>query len=300
MKSSHIEIDWSHLGKEISNATAEPFILVEQHALGGGCINSAYQVTDGERRYFIKFNDASKIEMFAAETEALRALQDTATVRVPEPICWGVTGDAAYIVIEYLEFGRSNDISAAALGERLALLHQHTGKRYGWHRDNTIGSTPQINTADSDWLTFWRERRLNFQLRLAEQHGFDGRLLRKGEQLANSLALILADHQPAPSLLHGDLWSGNHATLRDGTPVIFDPASYYGDRETDLAMTELFGGFSPRFYAAYKDRFPLEDGYQLRKTLYNLYHILNHANLFGGGYAAQAEHMIDTLLSEVA
>ena len=202
-------------------------------------------------------------------------------------------------MLEYLELGRDGASSAERLGAQLAQLHRHTGRQHGWHRDNTIGSTPQINNPDPDWLQFWRERRLGYQLGLAAHRGYGGALQRKGERLSADLGQVLADHVPAPSLLHGDLWSGNYAALSDGRPVIFDPASYYGDRETDLAMTELFGGFSPRFYSAYRDHYPLNEGYRLRKTLYNLYHVLNHANLFGGGYASQAEHMMDDLLSEI-
>jgi len=292
-------IDWSEIAEAISSATAEPFAVAAQQAVGGGCINRAYRVEGGGRRYFIKLNDADSLEMFAAEAEALLALQATATVRVPAPLCWGTTGTTAYLALEYLELKASSEASAALLGTRLAQLHRHTGKHYGWHRDNTIGSTPQINGMHDDWVHFWREQRLNYQLHLAAQRGFGGSLQRKGERLASCLAQVLDGHNPPPSLLHGDLWSGNYAALPDGQPVIFDPASYYGDREADFAMTELFGGYPPRFYAAYREHFPVNHGYRLRKTLYNLYHILNHANLFGGGYASQAEHMIDTLLSEV-
>lgn len=292
-------LDWSKIAEAIASATAESFTIEEHQPVGGGCINRTYRVVGGDRRYFVKLNDAAKVEMFVAEAEALMALQATATVRVPAPICWGSADNVTYLVQEYLELGPSSESSAALLGKQLAKLHHHTGSHYGWHRDNTIGTTPQINLINDNWLHFWREQRLNYQLRLAAQHGFGGSLQRKGERLSDSLALVLADHNPPPTLVHGDLWSGNHATLHDDQPVIFDPASYYGDRETDLAMTELFGGYSPRFYAAYREHFPLDQGYRLRKTLYNLYHILNHVNLFGGGYAAQAEHMMDSLLSEV-
>ena len=291
--------DWPEIAAAISSATAEAFAVEESHAVGGGCINRAYSISDGKRHYFVKLNEAGAVEMFAAEAEALLALQATATVRVPAPICWGATHEAAYLVQEYLEFGPSTTSGAETLGVRLAHLHRHCGERHGWHRDNTIGSTPQRNTTNGDWLQFWRENRLAYQLRLAARHGFGGSLQRKGERLLDALPQLLAGHRPPPSLLHGDLWSGNYAVLRDGQPVIFDPASYYGDRETDLAMTELFGGYPPRFYAAYREHYPVDDGYRLRKTLYNLYHILNHANLFGGGYAGQAEHMMDALLSEV-
>ena len=290
---------WPEVGAAIAAATAERFTIDSYQAIGGGCINRAYLLQGSARRYFVKLNDAAAVEMFAAEAEALQSLQATATVRVPVPICWGKAGESTYLVLEYLELGRETEASAALLGAHLAQLHRHTGAGYGWHRDNTIGPTPQINTPGNDWLIFWREHRLGYQLRLAARHGYGGLLQRKGESLLNVLQQVLDGHKPPPSLLHGDLWSGNHAALRDGQPVIFDPASYYGDRETDLAMTELFGGFSPIFYAAYHEHYPLDEGYRLRKTLYNLYHVLNHLNLFGGGYLSQAEHMMDTLLSEV-
>ena len=292
-------LNWSEIAKAISSATSESFTVTEYQAVSGGCINRAYQIADGTQRFFIKLNDANAVEMFTAEAEALLALRATTTVRVPTPVCWGVAGQSAYLVQEYLEFGPARESSAALLGMQLSQLHRHTAEYYGWPRANTIGSTPQINTASNVWLHFWREQRLNYQLHIAARQGFGGSLQRKGERLLNVLELILGDHNPPPSLLHGDLWSGNHATLQDGQPVIFDPACYYGDRETDLAMMELFGGYPRQFYAAYGEHYPLDEGYRLRKTLYNLYHILNHLNLFGGGYAAQAEHMMDTLVGEV-
>ena len=292
-------IDWSKIAEVISSTTSETFSVEEHHTVGGGCINRAYCLKGGNRRYFIKLNNADALDMFSAEAEALTALLDTNTVRVPTPICWGIAGEASYVVQEYLELGPSTSSSAASLGKGLAQLHRHCSERYGWHRTNTIGSTPQVNTPSDDWLHFWREHRLNYQLRLAARHGFGGGLQRKGERLLDSLTKILSGYNPPASLLHGDLWSGNYATLHDGQPVIFDPASYYGDREIDLAMTELFGGYPSSFYAAYNEHYPLDNAYDLRKILYNLYHILNHANLFGGGYATQAEHMMDVLLSEI-
>ncbi|MGZ8947750.1 MAG: fructosamine kinase family protein, partial [Methylococcaceae bacterium] len=170
---------------------------------------------------------------------------------------------------------------------------------FGWHRDNTIGSTLQINNQSNDWLTFWREQRLGFQLKLAGNNGYGGSLQANGECLCSDMAILFNDYMPQPSLLHGDLWAGNAAVDKLGSPVIFDPACYYGDREADLAMTELFGGFSRDFYAAYQAVWPLDDGYDVRKTLYNLYHILNHLHLFGGGYLRQAESMMAMLLSEI-
>jgi len=186
------------------------------------------------------------------------------------------------------------------LGRQLAALHRVTHTRFGWHRDNTIGSTPQINTQKNDWVTFYREQRLRYQLELAAENGYGGSLQRRGEQLLERLPAFFISYRPRPSLLHGDLWGGNHAALTDGTPVIFDPAVYYGDREADLAMTELFGGFGSGFYSAYRAAWPLDPGYRVRKDLYNLYHVLNHLNLFGGGYRGQAEQMVDRLLAASA
>lgn len=178
-------------------------------------------------------------------------------------------------------------------------MHRITQTQYGWQRDNTIGATPQPNTQSRDWVDFWRRQRLQFQLDLAAANGAPRALLAGGEDLLERFPALFAGHAPAASLLHGDLWSGNHAYTRSGEPAIFDPAVYYGDREADLAMTELFGGFGDDFYAAYNACWPLDPGYGTRKTLYNLYHILNHFNLFGGGYAGQAQRMTDALLSEL-
>ncbi len=235
--------------------------------------------------------------MFAAEADGLAEIARTRTVRVPKPVCHGANREASWIVLEHLELRPGNDKSMRELGRNLALLHRVTGKRYGWHRDNTIGATPQINAWADDWVPFWRERRLGFQLRLAESNGHGGRLIESGERLMEKLTAFFKGYSPFPSLLHGDLWSGNAAMAASGEPVIFDPATYYGDRETDLAMTELFGGFPQSFYDAYHAEFPLDPGYAIRKALHNLYHVLNHLNLFGGGYGAQAERMIEQLLA---
>ncbi|MDH5513031.1 MAG: fructosamine kinase family protein, partial [Gammaproteobacteria bacterium] len=186
--------------------------------------------------------------------------------------------------------------SLERLGRELAQMHRATQKQFGWRHDNTIGSTPQINTPASDWVGFWREHRLGFQLELAARNGRN--LMRRGERLLADLGNFFRTYHPEPSLLHGDLWGGNVGAT-EGQPVIFDPAVYYGDREADLAMTELFGGFSARFYQAYQEAWPLDTGYKVRKTLYNLYHVLNHFNLFGGGYASQAERMMDALLGDL-
>ncbi len=199
-------------------------------------------------------------------------------------------------MLEHLDLRGSGDY--AALGRSLARMHAVRGEPYGWRRDNYVGKTPQLNPRSSSWSGFWRDARLVPQLALAKRNGLGAGLLSKGERLTAALPYLLSGHGPSPSLLHGDLWSGNAGFLASGAPVLFDPAVYWGDRETDLAMTELFGGFPPDFYSEYAKISPIDSGYARRKPLYNLYHVLNHANLFGGRYTAQAERMIDGLLAQ--
>jgi protein-ribulosamine 3-kinase len=298
---------WEAIAETISQTSGEPFVVREQHGLGGGCINSAWRIGDGERHFFVKLNSGDKLAMFEAEYDGLNELAGAGAIRVPQPLATGVAAGQAFIVMEALELGGSG--SQAELGRQLAALHGHGADRFGWYRDNTIGSTHQSNRQHDDWLTFWREERLGPQLQMAQRNGASQALLQRGERLLDAFPQLFAGYTPAPSLLHGDLWSGNYAFMsRDGryagtpggnVPVIFDPAVYYGDREAELAMTELFGGFSAEFYAAYNEVWPLDPGYQIRKTLYNLYHILNHFNMFGGGYASQAEGMMGRLLAEL-
>ncbi len=278
-------------------ATGEGFDVLGQQSMGGGCINSAWRLDTSQGSFFVKTNSAELLQMFEAEAEGLRELAAANAIRVPVPVCSGVAEGQAYLVMEYLRTGSRG--SMAVFGEQLAQMHRHTSEQYGWRRDNTIGSTPQPNAWCADWQTFWRERRLGFQLQLAKRKGASRSLCDKGQQLLEGLDVFFSGYTPQASVLHGDLWSGNYAMTQDGQPVIFDPAVYFGDREADLAMTELFGGFSKDFYAAYNASWRIDPGYSLRKTLYNLYHILNHFNLFGGGYADQAERMIERLLSEV-
>jgi fructosamine-3-kinase len=236
--------------------------------------------------------------MFEAEALALAELARAGGPRVPE-VVWvgGLDGDAV-LLLEFIELKPVAKGAARALGEALAVMHSVSASRFGWCADNFIGATPQPNTPDEDWPEFFRARRIGFQLELAAQAGFAGALVDRGERLLDVIDKLLADHRPIPSLVHGDLWAGNAASDARGAPVVFDPAAYYGDRETDLAMTELFGGFGPDFRRAYEANWPLDRGYPVRRTLYNLYHVLNHLNLFGEGYLPQATQSIDWLLSE--
>ena len=278
------------------SGVAGPFRIERTTPVAGGCIHRCFILEGGGRRYFAKTSDRSALDSFAAEADGLAALA-AAGARVPAPLRRGQAGEAAFLVLEYLDLRGNGDY--AALGRSLARVHSICGDSFGWQRDNYIGRTPQLNRRSPSWSDFWREARLAPQLDLARKNGFAKSLLRKGEHLAEGLPGLLSEHAPAASLLHGDLWSGNAGFLADGTPVLFDPAVYWGDREADLAMTELFGGFPQVFHSAYAGAAPLAPGYPTRKTLYNLYHVLNHANLFGGGYAAQAERMIERLLAEL-
>lgn len=290
--------DWQAIGDRISAALERPFQPGRPEAVGGGCINSAAVLGSGDERVFVKLNRADRLAMFEAEAAGLAEMAATESIRVPRPICTGTAGAEAFIAMEHMELGRSRRSDPAAAGEQLAAMHRATRARFGWERDNTIGSTPQPNGEFDDWAAFWRERRLGFQLGLAARNGYGGRLQQRGALLLERFPALL-DHGPAPSLLHGDLWGGNLGYAPDGQPVIFDPACYYGDREADLAMTELFGGFGGGFRRAYEAGWPLPAGFGVRKQLYNLYHVLNHLNLFGGGYLRQSESMIDGLLAEL-
>jgi protein-ribulosamine 3-kinase len=248
----------------------------------GGCIHDCYRVTISNKPRFLKVNDAKFAEAFLTEAEGLSALRSCG-LRAPEPLAHGVADGVAYLLLEYLEL--INDGDFAALGRMLAVAHRRPGPRFGWARDNYIGSTPQLNGWYEDWIEFWFTRRLEPQISLAQSKGFEVR---------TPALELLENHKPQPSVLHGDLWSGNAGFTKDG-PVVFDPAVYYGDREADLAMTELFGGFPREFYEAYNEVFPLPDGYDRRKHLYNLYHLLNHLNLFGGSYLRQVNSTLRLL-----
>jgi protein-ribulosamine 3-kinase len=290
---------WPDIERAIAEATSARFHIEQHTAASGGCINSAWVIAGSGSRYFVKTNDASRASMFEAETAGLEQLHRARAVRVPQPICHGSDRESSWIVLEHIALEPRAAASDALLGTQLAALHRRTADTYGWDRDNTIGSTAQINTCSHDWPAFWRESRLRYQLDLAKTKGYGARLQSQGEKLLEAVPRFFTGYTPSPSLLHGDLWSGNAAADENGVPVIFDPAVYHGDREADLAMTELFGGYSPSFYAAYRDAWPLDSGHAVRKTLYNLYHVLNHLNLFGGGYLRQAEGMIDSLLAEI-
>ncbi len=286
---------WQEISDRISEVTETKFEIDRRTSISGGSINQAYLVADRKRSFFVKTNVAEKVAMFEAESIALSQMHVTQTIRVPQPLCFGVceSGDS-YIVIELIELGGKQNWSR--MGEQLAELHRISSPKFGWQQQNTIGSTPQINPWSENWVEFFMQHRLGYQLQLAQRRGF--RSSTSIEQFFAVIPSFFRDYQPQPSMVHGDLWSGNAGFSIQGEPIIYDPALYFGDREVDIAMTELFGGFPSEFYAAYNRAFPLDSGYRQRKTLYNLYHILNHYNLFGGSYGSQANRMIAELCSQ--
>jgi fructosamine-3-kinase len=294
---------WHSIEQQIAAALNQDLGKTQRQSVGGGSINQAYWLKGVRSQVFVKLNQASQLSMFEAELAGLTAMQATQTIRVPQPICCGIAESYAFIAMEAIPLSRQNTPQAwYQMGCNLALLHQAPQaipelkpdtKRFGWHRDNTIGSTSQPNPWTEHWLDFWAEHRLGYQFHLARRQGVQ---FARATNLMAHLPRLLNDHHPCPSLVHGDLWTGNAALSQTGEPVIFDPATYWGDREVDIAMSRLFGSFPATFYQGYQATYPLPLGYERRQTLYNLYHILNHVNLFGGSYAAQAQNMIDQIL----
>ena len=290
-------IDWSTLAHDLAARAGKNPGKVRAIPLAGGDINRAFRLESSAGCYFVKVNSADLESMFVAERRGLEAIRDCAAIRVPRVYQTGCAAGFAYIVLEYIELAAVP--AADRLARALAAMHACRQPRYGFDIDNTIGSTPQVNRCSDDWVEFWREQRLEYQLALAQQNGLPTRLLDSGRRLAQELGRFFESYRPQASLLHGDLWSGNYAADSCGDPVVYDPACYYGDHEADLAMMELFGNPGAGFFASYRERFPIDAGYPRRRDLYNLYHLLNHANLFGGGYTAQSQRIIDQLLAQL-
>ena len=289
----------SRLAQSLAGVLGALAESIRVQVITGGCISAAFRVHAAQRDAFVKTGAADALPMFKAEAAGLAELRHSEAVRVPEVLAVGTHDDGAFLALEWIDLAPGTSAAEHELGERLATLHRTTGAQFGWRRDNTIGSTRQQNAPLADWVEFWRVRRLRPQLDLAAERGADGRVLERGRRLLELMPAYFTSHRPVPSLLHGDLWGGNWAMDAAHHPVLFDPAVYYGDREVDLAMTRLFGGFGTAFYSAYQTNWPLDAAAGYRRDLYNLYHVLNHYNLFGGGYLSQARAMIERLLAEL-
>jgi protein-ribulosamine 3-kinase len=286
--------DWAALFDALAQHGIVAKAELAPRGMGGGDTSAAWRLSTESGPVFLKTGDAAALEQLDAEADGLRELHGAAAVRVPRVLCAGRCGADSFLALEWLDLGSAGADAARILGRQLAAQHRHTQATFGWHRDNTIGSTPQHNTPDRDWVRFFREQRLAFQLELAARNGYAGELQSEGGALSRRLERFFDGYEPQPSLLHGDLWGGNWA-VADGEPVIFDPAVHYGDRECDLAMARLFGGFTPEFYTAYEEAWPLAPGHRGRLPLYQLYHVLNHLNLFGRSWLGRALSLLREL-----
>ncbi|WP_267383792.1 fructosamine kinase family protein [Cyanobacterium sp. uoEpiScrs1] len=286
---------WTQIAQHISQVTQQEFRIKNRRSINGGCTSQCYSLIGDNITYFVKINRAAKAKMFVAEVLNLKHILDTKSIRVPKAICWGIAENISYIVLEWIEFSRVTNQSWKEMGRKLGLMHYHQGAdQFGWKHNNMIGSIPQINIWTDNWANFFAEHRIGYQLKLTKRCEID---FPERTQVVEMVRKLLSDRKPKPSLVHGDLWSGNTAATTEKEPVILDPATYYGDHEVDLAMTELFGGFPHEFYRGYNEIFSLDKGYQKRKIIYNLYHILNHFNLFGNGYGYQAKQIIKMILA---
>jgi len=262
--------------------------------LSGGCISSAYKLKlNSKQELFLKHNPSASNKMFITEAHGLQELNKSAAIRIPEVIMY----DDDYILLEFIQQGNKNKKFFSDFGRSFALMHMHVSENYGFYEDNFIGSNDQKNipagSEKETWTSFYFNKRILYQLELAEKLGYATSELKKGiGKLEEKIEEIIGINDEEPSLLHGDLWGGNFIVDENGNACLIDPAAYYGHREADLGMTKLFGGFSSEFYEAYNETHPLQAGYEYRENIYKLYHVLNHLNLFGGGYYSQAISII--------
>ena len=263
-------------------------------SISGGCISDAYKlVTNENSTFFLKYNSGSSNDMFIKEANGLKELAKSNAIRIPDVL--DVAKD--YILLEFISSENKKKNFFEDFGRRFAEMHKYTSDQFGFFEDNYIGSNPQSNIPGTkektNWADFYFNKRILYQLQLAEKLGNSTSELRKRiSKLEEKIDEIIGGSNEKPSLLHGDLWGGNYMVDENGDAVLIDPAVYYGHREADLGMTKLFGGFSSEFYNAYNETFPLDDGYEYRENIYKLYHVLNHLNLFGGGYYSQAISLI--------
>lgn len=285
---------WTIIANQISEATKTDFRILNKKPLAGGEINRAFRIDDGYTAYFVKLNDAVPPELFRCEWNSLDHLDATNTIRVPKAICSGATLNGRFLVLAYLSFNDGTEQAWYTLGQQLAKLHQSQHQpMYGWDEDNFLGQSIQANSWHKKWSTFFAEQRIGWQLTILEDQGIHFGDI---DHIVSGIKRRLIHHQPSAVLLHGDLWRGNVAFC-DHQPVVFDPASYFGDRETDIAMTELFGQFPHMFYQGYNAVWPLDVDYRDRRDIYNLYHLLNHVNHFGEPYREQASSCISRIIS---
>ena len=275
-----------------NNSIQKEFIIHSTEPLAGGSINNVYRLNTNSGYYCIKFNHADAYPgMFEKERLGLQVLREANEIKIPEVIAVKNTGSWSYILLEYISSAAKIGGFMADFAHSLAALHRHSSGSYGLGHDNYMGSLIQSNTQHEDWSSFFIEERLEPQLIKAKNSGYfspddSGRFQRLFSQFHS---ICPAEK---PSLVHGDLWSGNYIVSAQGRACLIDPAVYFGHREVDIAMSTLFGGFDPEFYSTYNEAFPLEPGWRERLDIYNLYPLLVHLNLFGAGYHGSIQKII--------
>ncbi|MEZ9525328.1 fructosamine kinase family protein [Enterovibrio norvegicus] len=283
---------WHSLSVQLSLTLGQQFEVDEKTPIDGGDINECYAISSGNIRFFVKVNSRENLAIYEAEAESLRHLANSGVVSVPQVIYIGVIKEKAVLVLDYIPMKPLNEESAYLLGREMAHLHQWGDQlEYGFDIDNFVGTTEQRNNWHRKWANFFADHRIGLQLKLAEERGMS---FGDVETIVESIKERLTGHQPKPSLLHGDLWTGN-ASMSINGPIVYDPACYWGDREVDIATTQLFSGFPDRFYEGYAEVWPLDEEFESRKDIYNLYHMLNHCLLFGGHYLEETEALITKL-----
>ena len=262
------------------------------YSVGGGCINQSAKIETNQGLFFAKWNHAKKYpRMFETEAMGLNILADTNKIKIPEVISQKTIGETDFLILEFIENGSPSKNFWNDFGKSLAKIHKHTAEKFGLNHDNYIGSLPQSNKQHASWSEFFILERLEPQIKLAkDERKINHTAIKQFSNLFNRLEKIFPIEKP--SLLHGDLWSGNYLIGSKGEPSIIDPAVYFGHREMDIGMTKLFGGFSPAFYESYNEEFPLEKNWQERTDTCNLYPLMVHVNLFGRSYVMQVESIL--------
>lgn len=283
---------YSNLSAAFSHLSGQSVRQWQTQAVSGGCIHRSaiYTLADGQR-YFVKQNSLDKLPTFEHETDGLQALSATSALPCAQALALVCDNTHAYLILAVIESGTKSPHFWADFGQSLATLHlNNTGNYFGWQHDNTIGRIAQRNTPHDNWIDFFNNARLAPQFTLA-QDKLGAQYMHKAQRLMARLDKLISP-PPKPQLIHGDLWSGNFMVNQQGKAVLIDPAVYYGHGEADLAMTQLFGGFSAEFYEAYQSINPLDADYPQRADIYNLYHLLNHLNLFGNSYLPAVQNTL--------
>ncbi|WP_034043983.1 fructosamine kinase family protein [Wocania ichthyoenteri] len=275
----------SHLSNRLNQT------ITKVSSVSGGDISQAYKIDTANNSYFLKLNSASTLNMFQTEAYGLDLIAKTNTIKTPKVLAFDSFENSAFLLMDFVESKRATTEDFKLLGEQLATLHKCSSDNFGLDKDNYIGSLPQSNSAHKNWVEFYTHERLLPQLELAKQKGLLSVAECPSEQhIKNQLELLFKGIKP--SLLHGDLWSGNYLISKNGEPYLIDPAVYYGHNEVDIAMTKLFGGFGESFYESYHSYYPLDENTSARIDIYQLYYLLVHLNLFGSSYYSSVKSIL--------